>query len=460
MRKYGKYEKMPDGTRAKQPAAKKFLLQTYLTSLLCMVLCVAMFFGTTYAWFTSEVTNKANEIYVGTLDVGLYKMKDGSPVSLVSSESEEKLFDGNIRWEPGYTAMETIKITNGEDGDLSFRYALTFKNGMINGQSVEDNEEAKALLRKVAENFVVYVHPGDYAQGEEAPQSFADIKKIAEDDTLEETEKAWRLVRMGKDPATLADILEKGFPVLSGNMENLDAEDTYIIALHMLETAGEGADEEESIRLSEELMGQQISLNVKLTAYQRTHEQDAFGAGYDLQAHVTELGELPITYREFSSWQQDYFEETILDTAYQFQPVESAEEVKSSPYKKFIADFVVWADKKVEANSMALAGYYDLWCSMIDDHWIALQADFDVQPEEEIHLVKGLWPVSYKDLCDYGNDGIGFLCGAKDLTGENAGTTITVELRLYEVDANDDETGNYIVAGRYDYTFPEKSTAP
>ena len=44
MRKYGKYEQMPDGTRAKQPPAKSLLLQTYMTSLLCLILCVTMFF--------------------------------------------------------------------------------------------------------------------------------------------------------------------------------------------------------------------------------------------------------------------------------------------------------------------------------------------------------------------------------------------------------------------------------
>lgn len=427
MKKHGKYQK---SAAAKQPKVKSALLQTYLTSLMCMVLCVAMFFGTTYAWFTSEVKNEGNEICIGALDVGLYKIKAGERLSLDSSESSEKLFDGSICWEPGYTALETVEIEN--KGDLAFRYGLTFKN----------NGSDEALVKTVAKNFVVYVHAGDYAQGEEAPKSFADI----------ENSEQWTPVRMGKDPATLADVLEKGFPVLSGNMEEKDDVDRYILALHMLETAGEGETEEESINLSKELMGKRISLNVKLTAYQRTHEEDAFGAGYDLQAHVTELGQLPITYRNFSSWNQPGYEPMTLDTAYQFQPVESTDEVKTSPYKEYIADFVIWADKEVKANSMVLAGYYDAWCSMIDDHWIALQADFDVQPGQEIHLVKDLWPVTYKDLCDYGNDGIGFLCGAKDVNGQNAGTTITVELRLYEV-VNGEETENYIVAGRYEYLF-------
>ena len=73
MKKYGKYEKRPEGVPAKQPKVKSALLQTYFTSLLCMVLCVTMFFGTSYAWFTSEVSNTGNEIYIGTLDVGLFK---------------------------------------------------------------------------------------------------------------------------------------------------------------------------------------------------------------------------------------------------------------------------------------------------------------------------------------------------------------------------------------------------
>ena len=142
MKKYGKFERMPDGTRAKQPAAKTMLLQTYLTSLLCMVLCVAMFFGTTYAWFTDEVTNEGNRIYVGSLKVELEKQvpdgadEDTEPdyVSLSEKKSDgtnvHKLFNDGINWEPGYTVLETVKITN--RGDLAFRYEMTFaKNSTV-----------------------------------------------------------------------------------------------------------------------------------------------------------------------------------------------------------------------------------------------------------------------------------------------------------------------------------------
>ena len=105
MRKYGKYERRPEPkapagvpakkVNTKRPQVKSMLLQTYFTSLLCLVLCVTMFFGTSYAWFTSEVNNSANEIYVGTLKVGLLKETDAGTQDLATSDS--KLFDKNIR---------------------------------------------------------------------------------------------------------------------------------------------------------------------------------------------------------------------------------------------------------------------------------------------------------------------------------------------------------------------------
>lgn len=268
MKKYGKYEKMPDGTRARQTVPKSMLLKTYLTSLLCMVLCVAMFFGTSYAWFTSEVTNTGNEIYIGTLDVGLFKQVGDQQLNL--ADSNNKLFDSNIRWEPGYTSLETVKIVN--KGDLAFLYELRFADGKING-----NTDATAL-RAVAEHFVIYVHAGEFTQNDPKPESFADIKENAEKD---DNVRTWEPVRIGNEIATLADILEKKIPILSDSMSDVrtgvanpaapvpgpndskETEATYIIALHMKEDA-QGND----------LMGHKIGLNVKLTAYQLAYKTE------------------------------------------------------------------------------------------------------------------------------------------------------------------------------------------
>ena len=107
MKKYGKYEKRPEPKAVsknpaknadKQPAVKSMLLQTYFTSLLCLVLCVTMFLGTSYAWFTSEVNNSANEIYVGTLKVGLLKETDAGVQDLATGDIKlfDKTSDGNL----------------------------------------------------------------------------------------------------------------------------------------------------------------------------------------------------------------------------------------------------------------------------------------------------------------------------------------------------------------------------
>ena len=99
-----------------------------------------------------------------------------------------------------------------------------------------------------------------------------------------------------------------------------------------------------------------------------------------------------------------------------------------------------------------------------------LASDAVIPAETEIRLVEtmggGSITVSYEELCKYGNDGIGFLCGAVALDGKKvgsntinaplpAGTTLTVELRLYEATGGSasTETGNYITTGTYKYTF-------
>ncbi len=149
-----------------------------------------------------------------------------------------------------------------------------------------------------------------------------------------------------------------------------------------------------------------------------------------------------------------------LDVGFQFLP---NEETASEPYKYWHADYVISANKIVRENSLALAGYYQAFCKDYnDDNWVLLNASEDIAASTEIRLVELLGAtVNYEEICKFGNDGVGFLCGVVDLTGQNAGTTITVELRLYETEepseangnSRNKETGNYAVIGTYNYTF-------
>lgn len=159
-----------------------------------------------------------------------------------------------------------------------------------------------------------------------------------------------------------------------------------------------------------------------------------------------------------------------LDVAYQFEPTMSYEEGDVSEYADWHADFVVSVNKDIPAYGIGLAGYYDAWCSLNNDCWVMLAVPETIEAGTEIRLVEFLGAtVSYRELCQYGNDGIGFLCGAVALAEEREtidgvtvgqlepGTTLSVELRLYKATGGslDDETGedDYITAGVYTYTF-------
>lgn len=290
----------PAETAEKQPKAKNALLQTYFTSLLSLVLCAAMFLGTSYAWFTSEVNNEGNEIYIGILDVGLYRQGETDRLDL--SDSANKLFDRNIRWEPGYTSYETVHVVN--EGDLAFKYVLSFTDGKLNDQAAQTEQDFSAL-QAVAKWFDVWV----YNDGENTVPAVTAFDQITAADsgwvkagTLdqmlageavfagimeasqvrytapEETQPTTQPATSETTQPTTSETTEETIAFNPGTTDGLATEKTYTIALHMQQGADISA------------MGNKLSLNVKLVAYQLPSEQDALGSPYD-QIVVT-AGEL------------------------------------------------------------------------------------------------------------------------------------------------------------------------
>ena len=53
-------------------AKKRSFKRALIMAILSMVLCLSMFAGTTFAWFTDSVTSSKNVIKAGNLDVELY----------------------------------------------------------------------------------------------------------------------------------------------------------------------------------------------------------------------------------------------------------------------------------------------------------------------------------------------------------------------------------------------------
>lgn len=109
--------------------------KSFYAALMAMVLCCAMFMGTTYAWFTDTVANKNNRIVSGVLDIELYQV---TPEGETKVTGDTDFFEG-IKWEPGVVYYKNLTIKN--EGDLALKYELAFNWGdynKIEGKSLKD----------------------------------------------------------------------------------------------------------------------------------------------------------------------------------------------------------------------------------------------------------------------------------------------------------------------------------
>ena len=231
---------------------KRSTKHSLLMSALALLLCFSMLIGTTFAWFTDSVTSTGNIIKSGTLEVSL-DWADGKtdPANTTWNDaSTSKIFNYD-KWEPGYTDVKHIKITN--DGTLALKYVVTITAYDSFGAPV-----APDAVNDLAE--VIDVYYLDPAQ------------KVADRNAFDALPADAKL-------GTLKDVLANLNSTATGSLEaGKSAEIT--LALKMQETAGN------------EYQGKSIGENfaVTLFATQMTYEEDSFDDQYDKDAY------LPVVY--------------------------------------------------------------------------------------------------------------------------------------------------------------------
>ena len=95
-----------------------------LTSVLALVLTLAMLVGSTFAWFTDTASTGVNRIVSGNLDVGLkyWGVNEAGEQVWLNAETSEDLFDKDALWEPGYTQIVYLEVEN--KGNLALTYAM------------------------------------------------------------------------------------------------------------------------------------------------------------------------------------------------------------------------------------------------------------------------------------------------------------------------------------------------
>lgn len=417
-------------------------LRTWLVAAL-LVTIIASLTGGTVAWFTDNVEVTNNVIKSGTLDIDI-ELKDGTNWISLEKEPETKIFDYDL-WEPGYTQVETLTIVN--RGNLALEYML---NVSAPAAEVFTFEGKELTLANAIDVYMAF--------GEKTPASFADIS---------EANGWWKAGNLA-DLMTKAEGFTQGAMLPSGKTDAPDGllqtglmqgECTCTVALHMQEKAG---NEYQNRSLG--------NLGFILQAKQYMYEEDAFDNTYDEDAEygpgsiistglVADVTSLPIPAQgageaiyppSFPFETPTEYTTADLDLILKFSATESADEAAAGEYSDWHADFIVYADKDVPANSVMLAGQYDYNEDLFP--WIGLTADQVITANSKIRLVgeAGL-TVNYKEVCTFKD----FYCGAMDITGENAGTKITVELWLFEATGGsiDSETGEKIKVGTFTHTF-------
>lgn len=208
----------------KEVNQKQVSLKSYFISLLCLFLSCAMFMGTTFAWFSEDVVSAGNEITIGSLRVALLHHEGDTQVAV---DENHQVFDKNVKWKPDHVEVEVLTVQN--LGDIAFDYRLQFVLDQA-GCVLTDGMTAQ----KVAKWFDVYCYDGDATK--------------ATDDM---TDPNWKKVD------TLDKLLDEEASILKGALENQDDKDTVAIGLYLRSDA------------TGEIMGQRLSVQVKLTADQQ-----------------------------------------------------------------------------------------------------------------------------------------------------------------------------------------------
>ena len=251
---YNKIQEVTKMTNAK--ATKRALL----SSALSLVLCFTMLLGTTFAWFTDSVSSANNIIKSGNLDVVLEYKTDWNDEWKVVDENT-KLFKEGAFYEPGYTEVVFLRVSNA--GTLDLKYDLKVN---INSETPSTNVYGEEF------SLSDYLQVGTYIQDEyNYGFNYADILMPI---MFGSRETALSNV---DDMTTLSEfdgVVRKDAPVLSGEKTAQVA----VLVLSMPETVGNEANYDAAFAAPE------IDLGITLLATQLASENDSFGNEYDVEA--------------------------------------------------------------------------------------------------------------------------------------------------------------------------------
>lgn len=238
---------------------------TLFTSVISLLLCIAMLLGTTMAWFTDTVTNTGNRIMTGSLGVQLLKYEgdqaSGSYKDI--SNKEGSIFSttegGNgVLWEPNKTEIVFLQVLS--TGNLALNY-----NIFLDVQNIFTDDDEKLPLENVLSYAIL--------DGVDANAYYDVVSKGTI--TCWEDIVAMAGAQTGPVPGGYTKAAENGALLK-------DESDFFALAIHMDKEAGN------------EYQNKTLNIDIKVEAKQMSHENDFFGNQYDANAEYSDSADIEL----------------------------------------------------------------------------------------------------------------------------------------------------------------------
>ena len=229
-----------------------------LSSIATLFVCLAMFIGSTYAWFTDSASTGVNTIQAGNLDIVL-EYYDSSNSTWTKVTDQTKLFDDSALWEPGHTEVAYLHIKNA--GTLDLKYKMN-----VNIPSETGSINQKGETFKLSDHLVFGKIPmasADSFYSNDAPGR-ADARSAAG-------------TTKGLSSWTKAGNLYAN-PIPATAPSDYVNEEYVALVIYMPETVGNEANHKDDVEPPK------IELGVNVVATQLDSESDSFGNDYDANA--------------------------------------------------------------------------------------------------------------------------------------------------------------------------------
>ncbi len=273
---------MTNNNSTKNKSTKRALF----LSVVALLLCFTMLLGATSAWFTDSVISGQNTIMSGNLKV-LLEYKTSVDGSWTEVTEDTKLFKEGALYEPGYTEIVFLRVSN--VGDLALKYNLNLD---VLGETTSTNVYDEVFSLKD------YLEVGYYVMDESLGQYLLGAMFGTRENALNNVETTKISEESG--------VIRADAPVLAGS----DTAQLVAIVLTMPTSVENDANHKVGVAAPT------IELGVSLVATQLMHESDSFGSDFDEDA------EYPVIERPWNgtvdiSWYNETDTEFELSTAEQ-----------------------------------------------------------------------------------------------------------------------------------------------